>query len=106
MTINISRKEQALLQTITSTESPGYDAMYGARCGSTDRRFTSYADHPRQFHTITSGPHKGEKTSAAGNYQFIGSTWDEVAGANGLTDFSPANQDRGAILLARQRTAP
>lgn len=92
----ISPQERALLDTISSSEAPAYNTLYG---GST---FDSFADHPRVFKDITSGPHVGKKTSAAGRYQFLSSTWDEMASTLGLPDFTPANQDRAAVALARQ----
>ncbi len=87
----------ALLDTIAGTESAGrYDVMYG------QRRFRSYADHPRQPATIERGPNKGRKSSAAGRYQFIQDTWDDQARKLGLGDFSPASQDQAAWNLARE----
>ena len=44
---------------------------------------------------------KGAKPStAAGRYQFLNDTWDEVSKALGLTDFSPRSQDLAALWLA------
>lgn len=89
-------QERALLDVIASTEAPGYNVVYG---GDT---FDSFADHPRIFKDIISGPNEGKKTSAAGRYQFLSSTWDEMASSLGLSDFRPASQDMAAVALARR----
>lgn len=67
--------------------SDGYNIMFGFR------RFTSFADHPRQYFDYTDKSGKKIKTSAAGAYQFIWSTWDRLRKKLGLKDFSPASQD-------------
>lgn len=85
---------RALLDTIAGSESPGYDVMYGGG------KFTDFTDHPRQAIPIASGPNVGKTSSAAGRYQFLGSTWDEVKKEAGLPDFSPESQDAGAWHLA------
>jgi len=78
--------QRALMDTVAFAEgtySPkGYQTMFG---GGT---FNNYTTHPRQL--IKSGRHGSD---AAGRYQFLSTTWDPIARALGLTDFSPKNQD-------------
>jgi len=91
-----SPEQRALLNTIAGTESPGYNVVYG---GDT---FEGYGAHPGRDVVITSGPNKGQTSSAAGRYQFLGSTWNNIAKAYHLDDFSPENQDKGAWYLATE----
>ena len=71
----------------------GYDVMVGGKT------FDSYHDHPRQSVWL---PAYGIRSTAAGRYQFLVGTWDDLVARFGLTDFSPVNQDLGAVHLIRQ----
>lgn len=63
-----------------------------------------FADHPRTKITRTM---KGKTytSQAAGAYQYMPPTWDEVAGWYGFKDFSPRNQDLGFVGLLIKRKA-
>lgn len=93
--MTLSPEARALLDAIAGSESAGrYDVMYGGG------RFDPALGHPHQAVPITTGPNAGKTSSAAGRYQFLGSTWDDVAAQHGLSDFSPQSQDLGAWFLA------
>lgn len=59
--------------------------------------FESFADHPRQLRSGTFRNGKRWRSTAAGAYQFLMRTWDETARIMRLPDFTPANQDLGAV---------
>lgn len=90
---------QAFLRVIregetTQDDDKAYRMMFGGSL------FSSFSDHPRQKITI------GSLTStAAGAYQFLSRTWDGLVKQYGFTDFSPANQDLGAVVLIKGRKA-
>lgn len=85
--------------------SDGYRLMFGGR------RFSSYADHPRQPMQFTDKAGRRLWSSAAGAYQFLAvsplptggwtkvNTWDRIAEKLGLLDFSPTSQDAAAVAL-------
>lgn len=86
-----------LLNAIAGPESAGrYDVLYG---GS---RFGDFSRHPGQYMPIRTGPNAGKTSSAAGKYQFLERTWNDIANRHGLADFSPESQDRGAWALAQE----
>lgn len=80
---------RAFLDTLADRESGGrYDVINGGQ------RFNDYARHPNT---------RGKESAAAGAYQFVPGTWAEVAGQLGLSDFSPAAQDQGAVHRLTKR---
>lgn len=100
--VSLSPQERALLDTLAIGnpnekgvwESPSYNTIVGGK------KFESFADHPRVFGLGNS--------SAAGRYQFTKTTWDLVVDKynkenpdSRITDFSPLNQDRAALWLAK-----
>ncbi|AFY68788.1 glycoside hydrolase family 24 [Thalassoporum mexicanum PCC 7367] len=93
---------KAFLQIIRYAE--GTSSSDGYRIQFTGRRFYNYGDHPRQ---VNCGYYNGGQlcSTAAGAYQFLETTWDDVASSIGAYDFSPDWQDRGAIELIRRAGA-
>jgi hypothetical protein len=88
-----SPQQRALLMTISGPESAGdYSVIYGG-----DKHITDFSKHPGIAVPIANGPNKGKTSSAAGRYQFLGSTWNNIASAYHLPDFSPENQDKGVV---------
>lgn len=83
---------RAFLDTIGYAEGTGdsYNIIF------TFARFSSYADHPRLIKCSY-----GLCSDAAGRYQFLSTTWDNLANRLGLPDFSPESQDRAAVLLLK-----
>lgn len=96
----ISPQLRAFLDVIAWTEGTDRSIGDGARTGYdiifTFARFTDFTDHPRQLKR--SG---GLVSDAAGRYQFLSTTWDGLR----LGDFSPKNQDLGAVKLIQRRGA-
>lgn len=91
---------RALLDMIAYNESRGkYNIRYG---GDQSIEITDFSDHPRKAEKITRGYNTGLRSSAAGRYQFITGTWDSIANQEGLTDFTPASQDKAAWALAKR----
>lgn len=89
------RNVQAVLRVIRAGEGTADEAGYRRIVGGS--LFSSFADHPRVIKSGTFANGKTWRSSAAGAYQFLASTWDETAGIMGLPDFSPASQDLGAL---------
>jgi lysozyme len=81
----------------------GYNALFGGG------RFESFADHPRTVVEIwgrdNAGNPKLYRSSAAGAYQIMRATWDDIRGRIGATDFSPEAQDAAAVALIKRRGA-
>ena len=75
------------------------------RAGFGGSQIASLADHPRVTREFRQTDGKVNRTSAAGAYQFLASTWDGLAKQLGLKDFSPRSQDLGAMELIRQAGA-
>ena len=84
----------AFLRVIREGESSQFDDAYRMLYGGS--YFDSFAQHPNKRITLN-----GITSTAAGAYQFLYRTWIELK----LPDFSPENQDKGAVLLIKRRKA-
>lgn len=83
--------QRATLNAIAAGESAGkYNVRYTPDGGTT---FDLAGGHPRIYENGPAG-----KSSAAGRYQMVWSTWKDIAGAD--TPFTAANQDKYAWALA------
>lgn len=74
----------------------GYSTLVGGGL------FDGFADHPR---ILVALPNLNIKSSAAGAYQILRRTWDEVKARLNLQDFSPVSQDLACNELIRRRGA-
>src|SRR5579859_3873359 len=93
---SISKPMREILDHIKGPESGGrYNVIYGGQT------FDPEKGHPRIAVPIKSGPNAGKTSSAAGAYQFLGSTWDMVSAKTGRKDMSKTSQDINAAELAR-----
>jgi muramidase (phage lysozyme) len=83
------------LDFLGAAEGAGYNTIVGG--GS----FSSYDKHPGIVGLRT----KEGPSTAAGKYQITKTTYDDIAPKLGITDFSPASQDRIALELIKQKGA-
>lgn len=84
----LSAEERAFLDVIAYAEGADYDTLLG---GAT---FTDFTRHPEVYRADLN-------SDAAGRYQFLSTTWKPL----GYPDFTPKNQDQGAIDLIQEKGA-
>lgn len=93
---------QAFLMVIRAGEgtadADGYRRLFGGG------HFQEFTDHPRRYIRARLGG-AWITSSAAGAYQILARTWDELQRVERLTDFAPASQDAAAVALIRRRGA-
>ncbi|MBJ6798554.1 glycoside hydrolase family 24 protein [Geomonas propionica] len=83
---------KALLDVVAHAEGAGYNTMVK---GKGSQPITDFGKHPNVIVTLS----KSLKSTAAGRYQFLHSTW---SGLN-MPDFSPKSQDEAAVKLFKRR---
>ncbi len=86
---------RAFLDVIACLEGT-YNAGYNVKFGG--KRFSGYADHPREEITYTVRG-KEHRSTAAGRYQLDAQTWDAVCEAISAPSFSPRYQDYAMIYI-------
>jgi muramidase (phage lysozyme) len=67
---------RALMRTISASESNTnrpYSVLYGGQ------HVNNLSHHPETCVTIVNGPNKGNCSTAAGRYQLINTTWNQIA---------------------------
>lgn len=82
--------------TDTTGSGGGYDIAFGGG------KLASLDAHPRKYYAFTQTDGTKNQTSAAGRYQFLAKTWDDVSRQLGLKDFSARSQDLAAVELIRR----
>jgi muramidase (phage lysozyme) len=77
----------------------GYATLFG------NTKLENLDDHPRTLVDFTQTDGKKNKSSAAGRYQFLQETWDDVAAKLKLPDFGPDSQNLAAVELLNRAGA-
>lgn len=90
-----------MLDLIASSEG----VKHGYNTGFGNSRFDSLQAHPNISKKFTQTDGSVNSTTAAGRYQFLKGTWDDIAKKYGLLDFSPQSQDFAATALIARRGA-
>lgn len=100
--MNADQNVASFLRTIRYAEGTagpdGYRTLFGGEF------FDSFADHPRKVITRKLGA-SVISSSAAGAYQILEKTWDDLQATMQLPDFSPDSQDAAALFLITRRGA-
>ena len=92
--VDADTRRRAFLATIAHGETPGGKDAYRYMLGG--KLFDDMSKHPNQLNT--SGKYS---STAAGKYQFLGSTWEEQAAKYGYKDFTGDTQDLAAWNYAK-----
>lgn len=92
---------RTMLDLIAASEG----VAHGYNTGFGNTVLEALEDHPRELKGFTETTGKRNLTSAAGRYQFLAGTWDDVAPRIGASDFMPENQDLAAVYLMQRRGA-
>lgn len=92
-----------MLRRSEGTSAPdGYNYIFGSSPANKIRN-TDLSKHPKIRKSFKNSKGVALTTDAAGAYQFLGSTWDDLAKKLHLTDFSIHSQDIAALQLLSER---
>jgi muramidase (phage lysozyme) len=100
----MSEKQAAVLENpnvrqfldfLGKAEGADYNVIVGGK------KFDDFSKHPNVVGLRT----KEGPSTAAGKYQIVKTTYDDIAPKLGITDFSPQSQDRIAVALLDRRGA-
>jgi muramidase (phage lysozyme)/phage tail protein X len=97
------RNVQAMLRVIREAESSQTDDAYFMRWGG--GKVIDLSRHPGDAIDARDRTGRVIRSSATGAYQFLASTWNDVASVYGIPDFSPASQDAAAVALIHRAGA-
>lgn len=93
---------RAFLDTIAAAEigdasinGAGYDVAFGH-----NKKFSDFSAHPGTKGAYNDLKGKRRTSTAAGRYQFLQGTYNDLVKRYGFTDFTPRTQDEMAIALA------
>lgn len=92
---------RTMLDLIAASEG----VAHGYNTGFGNTVLEALEDHPRELKGFAETTGRRNLTSAAGRYQFLAGTWDDVAPRIGASDFMPENQDLAAVYLMQRRGA-
>lgn len=89
-----------MIRACEGTDSDdGYRALFGYRPGNGRLFDNDFARHPNIKFPFRQTDGQMNESSAAGAYQFIHRTWEELRVKLKLPDFSPSSQDMAAEEL-------
>lgn len=89
-----------LIALAEGTGQAGADAYRIAFGGG---KIADLSQHPNAAVGFTETTGKKNKSTAAGKYQFLKNTWDDLSKRTGVKDFSPASQEANFRELLKQR---
>jgi len=88
---------KAFLDMIQASEGGAFDRTFG------NEQFTDFSKHPNKSVAFTDKNGRQSYSTAAGAYQILKPTWDDISGRINAKDFSERNQRRAALALAFQK---